>query len=85
MGQGLSRGKPLLIQGKVRPAVGPDIPGHAAGHLVGVQSPLPPDNGQRLRRPPPVVGQKGLNPGGQIRRVPVAGEGQPGRIGPNAG
>ena len=83
MGQGLSGGKPFLVQGEGLPTVGLDVPGHPAGHLVGGEAGLPLDDGQGLPHPVPVVGEEGLDPRLQIPGVPVAGEGQLHREGPD--
>ena len=83
MGQGLPGGKPFLVQGELRPAGGLDVPVHPAGGLVGGEPRLPLEDGQGLPHPVSVVGEQGLDPLPQVGGVPVAGEGQAHRQGPD--
>ena len=77
MGDALPHRKPLLGQGELLPAAGPDAPAHAPGGLVGGEARAVPEDGAQPLQPPVVVLQQGVHPGRQLSPAPVAGQGQP--------
>ena len=70
--QRLPHGKPFLVQRELVPVLRPNIPGHPGGDLVGGKPRGPFHDGPGLRHPVAVVGEQGVDAGGQVSAVPVA-------------